>query len=174
MPQPKVPPTERINSSFKKLTSITPELHSAAKELSKTIDELNAALEPLSLRVPAWHTISRGEDQDGSYWSRAIGYAYVGHDWTIALKTASGNENYDSHEEEVWAFSKAPRWLIIESISKLPELFDTLIERVTDTTEKLKARTEQAMELVAAVKAAAREIEEAKVEAALGQPEVAL
>lgn len=64
MPQPKVPPTERINSSFKKLTSITPELHSAAKELSKTIDQFNTALEPLSLRVPAWHTISHGEDQD--------------------------------------------------------------------------------------------------------------
>jgi hypothetical protein len=165
MAQPKahaIPPAERINASFKKLTSVTPELHSAAKELSKTIGELNTALEPLSLRVPAWHTISHGEDQNGNYWLRAIGYAYVGYEWTIALKTATGNENHDSHDEEVWAFSKAPRWLIIESISKLPELFETLIERVTDTTEKLKARTDQTKELVAAVKAAAEEIAAAK------------
>lgn len=162
MPQPKVPPSERINSSFKKLTSITPELHSAAKALSKTIDELNAELEPLSLRVPAWHQISHGEDEDGNYWNRAIGYAYVGHDWTIALKTASGNEHSDVHDEEVWAFSKAPRWLIIESVSKLPELFETIIERVQDTTAKLRARNEQAKELVAAIRAAAAEIEAAE------------
>jgi len=158
MPQPKVPPSERINTSYKELASICPELHSVAKELSKTIDELNAALEPLSLRVPAWHVISRGEDQNGNYWSRAIGYAWVGHEWTIALKTASGNEHADVHDEEVWAFSKAPRWLVIESIVKLPDLFETLIERVKDTTEKLRARNEQAKELVAAIKAAADEM----------------
>ncbi len=164
MAHPKDPalrPAGRISTSFKKLASVSPELHSAAKELSKTISQLNAELEPLSLRVPAWHTISQSADENGNYWSRAIGYAYVGFEWTIALKTASGNEHAEVHQEEVWAFSKAPRWLIIESISKLPELFETLIERVTETTEKLKARNEQAKELVAAVKAAAAEIEAA-------------
>ena len=45
-----------------------------------------------------------------------------------------------------------------QSIAKLPELFETLIERVTDTPEKLKVRTQRANELVAAIKAAAEEI----------------
>jgi len=158
MPQPKVPPSERINTSFKQLATISPELHSAAKELSKTIDELNASLEPLWLRVPAWHTIARGEDEHGNYWGRAIGYAWVENSWTIALKTESGNEFAPEHSEEIWAFSKAPRWLVIESIAKLPDLFETLIERVKDTTAKLRARNEQAKELVAAIKAAAEEL----------------
>ncbi len=164
MPQPKVPPSERINISYKQLANISPELHSAAKELSKTIDELNAALEPLSLRVPAWHNIAHGEDEYGNYWNRAIGYAWVENAWTIALKTASGNENADNHDEEVWAFSKAPRWLVIESIAKLPDLFETLIGRVKDTTQKLRARNDQAKELVAAVKAAAEELAESGAE----------
>jgi hypothetical protein len=158
VPQPKVPATDRVNASFKTLKSIAPELHSAANELSKTIEELNGALEPLWLRIPAWHTIAEGGDQNGNYWSRAIGYAWVKHQWTIALKTASGNEHADVHNEEVWAFGEAPRWLVIESIAKLPDLFDSLIERVKDTTEKLKARTKQTRELVAAIKAAAEEI----------------
>jgi hypothetical protein len=174
MPHPKVPPSERINASYKQLATISPELHSAAKELSKTIDELNTALEPLYLRVPAWHTISHGEDQNGNYWNRAIGYAWVEHQWTIALKTASGNEHADLHDEEVWAFSKAPRWLIIESVAKLPDLFETIIERVKETTAKLKARTEQTKELVAAIRAAAAEIEATKGAAALEGPEVGL
>jgi hypothetical protein len=91
-------------------------------------------------------------------WNRAIGYAWVEHSWTIALKTDSGNEHADVHSEEVWPFSKAPRWLVIESIAKLPDLFETLIERVKDTTEKLRARNEQAKEMVAALKAAAEEL----------------
>jgi hypothetical protein len=49
-------------------------------------------------------TIVNGEAVEviTTIWSRAIGYAYVGYEWTIALKTASGNENHDSHDEEVW------------------------------------------------------------------------
>jgi hypothetical protein len=158
MSEPKVPPTERINNSYKQLASISPQLHSAAKELSKTIDELNTALGRLWLRVPAWHTISQGEDQNGNYWSRAIGYAWAENKWTIALKTAAGNHESNAHDETVWAFNKAPRWLVIESIAKLPDLLETLIERVKDTTEKLKARNEQAKELVAAIKVAAEEL----------------
>ena len=159
MPQPKVPPSERINSSYKRLKSMTPDLHSAAKDLSKTIDELNDALEPLSLGVTAWAAIASGEDENnGYYWSRSIGYTQVDHKWGIAIKQASGNHNYDDHDETVWAFSKAPRWMVIESIAKLPDLFESLIERVQDTTSKLKARTEQTRELVAAIKSAADEI----------------
>jgi hypothetical protein len=152
VPQPKVPPSERISKSFKELKSLSPELHSAAKELSKTIDELNATLEPLWLRVPAWHRIAHSEDEIGNYRSRAIGYAWVEHRWTIALKTESGNEHAGVHSEEIWAFGEAPRWIVIESIAKLPELFETLIERVKDTTQKLRARNEQAKDLVAALK----------------------
>lgn len=153
-----IPPAERISVSYKKLASISPELHSAAKELSKTVNALNEALEPMSLGVSAWHTIAHSEDENGNYWSRSIGYTKVSHEWGIALRETSGNEHYDSHDEQVWAFSKAPRWMVIESIAKLPELFETLIERVKETTEKLRARTQQANELVAAVKAAAEEI----------------
>ena len=73
----------------------------------------------------------------------------------------------------VWAFSKAPRWLIVESVAKLPDLFDTIIERVKETTAKLKARTEQAREMVTAIRAAAAEIAAAKT-AAAEEPEMPL
>jgi hypothetical protein len=158
MPQPKVPPSERINTSYKQLKSITPELHSAATELSKTINELNDALEPLRLGVTAWAVIASGEDENnGYYWSRFVGYTQVDHSWGIALKQASGSHNNNEHDETIWAFSKAPRWMVIESIAKLPDVFEALIERVKDTTEKLKARTKQAGDLVAAIKLAAEE-----------------
>lgn len=171
MPQPKVPPSERINLSYKQLATISPELHSAAKELAKTIKDLNAALEPLDLGIAAWHTIASGEDEDGYYWSRSIGYTNVGQEWGIALRQASGNHNYDDHNEDVWAFSKAPRWMVIESVVKLPDLFETIIERVKEITVKLKVRNEQAKELVTAIRAAAAEIAAAKATAVIDEPE---
>ncbi len=162
---PAFPPAERINVSYKQLAAISPELHAAAKELSKTIKALNEALAALELGVPAWSTIASGEDDNGYFWSRSIGYTFLGYGeggWGIALREASGNLGTDDHTEEVWPFSKAPRWMAIESVAKLPELFEALIERVQDTTTKLKARTEQTKELLDAVQAAAGEISTAK------------
>jgi seryl-tRNA synthetase len=174
MPQPKVPPPERINKSFKELTAISPELHSAAKELSKTVKELNAALVPLNLGITAWHTIASGEDDNGNYWSRSIGYTEVDHEWGIALRQASGNHHSDYHDEDVWGFAKAPRWMVIESVAKLPDLFETIIERVKETTTKLRARTDQAKELLSAIRSAAAELNAAKFAASLDEPEVDL
>jgi len=119
-------------------------------------------LESLNLGVSAWCTIAENEEKDGNYWSRSIGYTLVGHQWCIAFKEASGNENFDDHNETVYAFKNAPRWMVVESLGKLPEVFETLLERVQDTTGKLRARTEQAKELVAAVNAAAAQISPAK------------
>jgi len=161
MPQPKVPvipPAERIRASYKQLAAASTDLKLAAQELNKTISALNSALESLDLGVSAWHTIASGEDQDNNYWSRSIGYTLAGHQWCIAFREASGNYNHDDHNETVYALHQAPRWMVVESLGKLPEVFETLLERVQDTTKKLKARTEQAKELADAVKAAASEV----------------
>jgi hypothetical protein len=162
MPQPKVPaipPAERINASYKALATASVDLNSAANELNKTISGLSETLESLNLGVSAWHTISEDTDHDnGNYWSRSIGYTMTGQQWCIAFREASGNEFHDDHTERVYAFHEAPRWMVIESLGKLPELFETLLERVRDVTQKLKARTEQTKELLVAVRAAAAEI----------------
>ena len=146
MAQPKVPPTDRVSASYKKLSSMSPpDLHSAAqRNLPETVEELSDALDPLSLRVAAWATIASSRDHENSnYWSRSVGYAWVDGDWRIALKQESGNDGADVHDETVWSFGKAPRWMIIESVAKLPDLFETLITRVADMTVKLRARNER-------------------------------
>src|SRR5713226_3010988 len=159
MSQEKIPAADRITSSFKQLAVASKDLNVAANELGKTISLLEDALKPLNLGVSAWVQIAGHEDDDGgSYWTRDIGYARVGHKWGIALRKTWGHNGYDQHDEEVWLFNDAPRWMCIESIGKLPELFDDLIERTQDTTKKLKARTDQTKELVAAINTAAAEI----------------
>jgi hypothetical protein len=152
MPKPKVPPTERIASSFKELKSLSPDLHAAARELSKSVSNFSDKLELLDLGVSAWANIAAGEDDDnGYYWSRSVGYTKLSHKWGIALRQSSGNRNDGEYDETVWKFSEAPHWMVIESVAKLPDLFETLIERVRDTITKLRARKNLADELIAAL-----------------------
>jgi len=154
-----VPPKERIASSFKRLAAASGELNSAADELNKTVASLDEALKRLNLGVSAWHEVAGSEDpQDGSYWTRGIGYARVGNKWGIAIRRAWGNYSYDDHDEEVWLFADAPRWMCVESLGKLPGLLEDLVKRTEETTGKIKAKTNEAKELAAAVSAAASEI----------------
>lgn len=154
------PARERIAVSFKQLAAESTDLNSAADELSKTISSLDDALKALNLGVSAWHTVAGNEDpQDGSYWTRDIGYARVRNKWGIAIRKTWGNYNFDDHNEEEWRFADAPRWMLIESVGKLPDLFDDLIKRTKEATGKIKAKTHEARELASAISVAASEIQ---------------
>jgi hypothetical protein len=68
----------------------------------------------------------------------------------------------DQHSEQVWPFNDAPRWMCVESVGKLPDLFDRLISQSVDTTEKIKATTIEAEELAAGVRTIRKEAEQAE------------
>jgi hypothetical protein len=152
MPEEKVLPKDRIASSFKQLAAVSTDLSAAAKELGKSIDILELALKNLNLGVSAWYEIAGNEDEDGSYWSRDIGYTKIRYEWRIALRQVNGHRQVDdSHNEEIWAFSDAPRWMCVEAAAKLPDLFDTLIQRAVETTKKVSARIPETEELASTV-----------------------
>src|SRR4051812_49097130 len=125
MPQEDVPAKERIAASFKQLNTISADLNEAAKELGQSITSLEIALKGLKLGVSAWYEIAGSQNENGSYWSRDIGYTRIGHEWRIALRTTSGHDAVDdSHSEEIWAFNEAPRWMCVEAAGKVPDLFE--------------------------------------------------
>jgi hypothetical protein len=148
-------PAERIVNSLKQLTASCNDLNSAAEELCDNIAPLNTALRKINPGVSAWHRIAGNEDENGYYWRREIGYVQVGRTWGIALKKVQGSRDDNEHDEEVWLFHDAPRWMQIESVGKIPDLFDELIERTEDTTKKIKAKTIEAKNFAAAISAAA-------------------
>lgn len=164
MPEEEVLPKDRIVASFKQLNNASIELNAIASQLAKSITSLEEALNRLNLGVSAWYEIAGNEDhQNGSYWSRDVGYTKIGYEWRIALRQLSGNHQVeDSHNEQIWVFSDAPRWMCVDGAGKLPELFDELIKRTVATTEKLKARIPQTEDLAAAVRAIQMEADAAK------------
>jgi hypothetical protein len=154
MADKKIPPTERIVASFKELALVSPEIESASADLAKSISNLESYLRRIGIQVSAWHQIAGDNDpEDSSYWSRDIGWSNVRDAWSIALRKTDGNHNHDYHNEAVWRFADAPKWMAIEAVSKLPDLFETLIKRSRETIEKLNARKKDADELAAAIEA---------------------
>jgi hypothetical protein len=156
-----VPPSERITSAVKQLAIFSADVKSAADELCENIAPLDAALAQFDLGVSAWYEIAGNQREDGSCWSREIGYAKVGKKWGICLKKAEGHVAAEYGNEEVWLFKDAPRWMQIESVTKIPDLFETLIKRADDTVKKLKAKSRQAEELADALNTALKEIGQA-------------
>jgi hypothetical protein len=158
MPEKKIPAPVRVQAAFRQLSTVSKDLNFASDELGKTITELDAALKVLNLGIGAWVQIIGNSEENGNFWNRSIGYTRVGNQWGVALKEASGNENFeDSYQEEVWLFNNAPRWLRIEGIGKIPELLEHLTQQVGESTKRIIQKTAEARELIAAIKAAVAE-----------------
>jgi hypothetical protein len=64
----------------------------------------------------------------------------------------SGNHNaIDESSVEEWLFNDAPRALRIESVEKLPDLFESLVKEADAATKQIKSKTQHAQQLVTAL-----------------------
>ena len=153
-------PAERVQNSYKELNVAAKELNSASDGLKEAVSVLDAALQRLNLGVSAWVVLGSNDDGQDEWWDRRIGYTKIGKDWRIALSYRRGHYQWpdDDHVEE-WAFDDAPRWMRIESVGKIPELLDALITQAKETAGKMKKKTQQVLELGAAMSKALDEVE---------------
>lgn len=150
--EPQVTPVKRVQDSYKQLSMAAASLNSASDGLGKAISKLDAALNRLNLGVSSWVTLSEGDgNQQGQswWWARQFGYAKVRDKWGVALRTRSGDESHPEGgvSEEAWLYNDAPRWMRAEAVGKIPELLETLLKQVQETTKGIEQKTAQAMEL---------------------------
>jgi hypothetical protein len=85
------------------------------------------------------------------YWHRDLGYTQFGKVWGIALREVEGHYEAEREDVNLWPFKDAPQWMQIESIGKIPDLFDELIQRTEETTQKLRNKTLEARALADAL-----------------------
>jgi len=142
----------RISESYKELTAAAAELNSVSDELGKFVTALDSALRRLNLGITTWLRLESREDGSGNYTKRDLGYAKVGNRWGIALRSMAGNHNApeDSNVEE-WLFNDAPRALRIESVEKLPDLFESLVKETAAAMRQIRSRTERVQALASAL-----------------------
>lgn len=153
---------ERVQASFRRLSTAASSLNAVSDELRDTISELETALKNLNLGITSWVTIARGADDSGRYyWSRELGYSRIGHEWCVALRSINGDESFpEDQTQEVWPFNDAPRWMRVEGVGKIPELLEALIKQADDTAKKIKSKTAEARALTDAIKTASQQQEE--------------
>jgi hypothetical protein len=138
----------RVSSAYKQLSSAAVELNQVSDELSRFVNALDAALRKLNLGITTWIRLDSREDGLGNYTKHDLGYAKVTSRWGIGLRATTGNHSTpDVANVEEWLFSDAPRSLRIESVEKLPDLFEALVKDVQAATAQIRARTSQAQHL---------------------------
>lgn len=157
MPEQVIPPSERIGPSLKRLVTATSDQKAAATELGKSIAVLDDALRKINAHTSAWHTIASSKSGQSTR-TRDVGWTRVKGQWCIAIRQTHNDEAAHKYDEDVWRFIDAPAWIVNESVSKLPDLFDTLIRRTQEITEKFRARRLEAEKLAGAVTKALAEV----------------
>jgi hypothetical protein len=165
-PSVEMPAHAHLTDSFKKLRESAKVLKAASSELSRPVSIVNTAISELKLAITAWERIS-GSDDDGygNYWSHDVGYAKVGREWGIALRTSRGNHNYpEDGDLEQWLFDDAPYSMRIDAVEHLPALVDKLIKSADKTARKVKEKAAEADVLAAELAKIVGELKRAEQE----------
>lgn len=154
MNEKQVPLNERVQTSFQILAEKATHLNQVSDELTKPIETLDAELKQLGLGISAWIIIHHDRSEYTDCWySEELGYTKLNNRWGIALRTSSGDyndpENDTCHE---WHFADSPRSLRIKAVDHLPALLDELSEEAVKMASAIRAKTEIADQVVAAVR----------------------
>jgi hypothetical protein len=150
--------TEKVQTSYRQLAVAATNLNVVSDALGTVVAELDSALKKLSLGIPCWVYVC-GKPSDGPFYNfYQVGYDKVGGKWAIALRRVWGNDQEPERDEsEEWAFNDAPRWLRIDAIDKIPDLFVELTKQANETTNRLGSKLSKAKELATAITAVAKQ-----------------
>ena len=148
----------KVESSYRKLSTVASDLNFSSDELGKSISQLDAALKKLNLGIPAWVSFRGNSDpNEGWYWNEDLGYDKVGGTWGIALRTMKGSGDPEHDQVETWLFNDAPRSLRLLAIEVIPTLLEKLSTNADETAKKIRLKLAEVQGVAAVVKKAAEE-----------------
>jgi hypothetical protein len=148
---------ERVESSYRKLSTVASELNFVSDELGKCVSEMDSALKKLNLGIEVWVLI-RGNQDDVSFWTEELGYQKISGKWGIALRTVAGvNGCEDEADVERWLFNDAPRWLRLSAIAKIPVLLEQLSMEGTKVADEISKSLADVKEVATVLSKAAEE-----------------
>jgi hypothetical protein len=153
------PLIERVESSFRKLSTAASDLNFTSDELGKSISQLDAALKKLNLGVSAWVEFGGNADAyEGWYRTEELGYDKIGNTWGIALRVVRGRDGAPEDEQiESWLFNDGPRSMRLLAIEEIPQLLEKLSTKADETAKKIRLKLAEVQEVAAVVKKAAEE-----------------
>lgn len=127
--------SKRVQSSYQRLSAVASDLNAASDDFGRVILSLEEALRKLNLGIASWYEYAEQQNDNGSFWSRYIGYTKIGTKWGIALRRTSGHEGSEDGTDDI------------------PEMIDKLIADAEKAVEKIKRKTAEAQQLAYTVTA---------------------
>lgn len=144
-----VTPSARMSAAFAKLRDSAHEIKTHSDALSREVRAIERALNAFDLRVASHTVISEWVAWDQDEFKRDyVAYLEVHQEWRIVIQHETGwNHDPENTHETTWLFDKAPQYMRIKAVDKLPELIEGLVATVDKTTERLKKKVEPTKEL---------------------------
>jgi prefoldin subunit 5 len=143
---------EKIQSSFQALSAVASSLNSASDELTKTVTILDEALRKLNIGLTVWVSYANHDVEPGDFDNDQIGYCKLNSKWGIALRREWGDTQRGEYGGEgPWLFNDAPRDMRLKGVDKIPELIAALSVEATETTKKVREKTQEISELASAI-----------------------
>lgn len=146
--------TDKIESTLKKLASVSQSLNQASDLVTSGIAQVEGALREYKLGVEAWVDIRRwyeeGQYTDGGWFrlgrTQKLGYGKKDGKWGLLTYIFAE----ESDEPEEFAFLReAPRDVRLAAVDKLPELLDALVEKAVQTAQEATKKAEKAGQIAA-------------------------
>jgi prefoldin subunit 5 len=146
--------TDRIESTLKKLASVSQSLNQASDEVTSCIADVETALREYKLGIEVWvdigHWTEGVRSSHGSYYklarTRRLGYGKKDGKW--GLLTYLNAEESEDWEE--YAFLReSSREIRLAAIDKLPELLEALVAKAVRTAQQVTKKAEKAGQIAA-------------------------
>lgn len=146
--------TDRIESTLKKLASVSQSLNQASDKVTSCIADVEAALREYKLGIEVWidigHWVEGVRSSHGGFYklgrTRRLGYGKKDGKW--GLLTCVNAEESEEYEE--FAFLReAPRDARLAAIDRLPELLEALVEKAVKTSHAVTKKAEKAEQIAA-------------------------
>jgi hypothetical protein len=146
-------PPEVLSPTPEEIAASATDLNGASGELTASIEAIESYLEAQNIGVPAWVRVKGWSDVRGEFWRRELGYDTFGHEWRIAIRETSGNEQHPGEETlYLWSFNSSPRKARISAADKIPELLRELVKEAARTARRLREKAAEVNAFAATLK----------------------
>jgi len=151
LPRARLLDHERLQNSLQELTSSADTLNSLSDKLNKQVSDVESALNKIGIGLTASVNTEDWSDERGdTYNIWRICYEKHSSKWGFTIQHCWGQEAFDDHESETWAFKDAPREHRLKAIEKIPDLIDALVKKSKDFASDISAVMSYAQGLAAA------------------------
>lgn len=127
-----------MSKIMKELDNTAQNLNLVSANLTAVIQSLEKRLAETNLGVSAWYGPPNSR--------HLVGYGKMKNRWGLQIRETNKSEKPE--DWETWPYAEAPRYLRVDCVAWLPELFNLLKQRAAEMADKIERATSKAVDFL--------------------------